>query len=93
MKFAAGVKLSVPLALIVTVPLGEVAAVTVKVLPSTSVSLARTVIGDEAPESSSTVRSGVAAVPSLTATGASLTGVTARKTVAVAVPPWPSEIE
>ena len=73
-------------------PLGEVAAVTVRVSPSTSMSLASTVIGAEAPESSATVSSGVAAEPSSIASGASLTGVTLTKTVAVSEPPLPSEM-
>ena len=61
--------------------------VTLKVLPSTSVSLASR---PEAALTVSVVSSAIVPV-SFVATGASLTGVTAIDSVAVAVPPAPSE--
>ena len=75
-----------------TVPSGEVAAVTSSVSRSISESLASTSIGADAAESSNTVTKGDPTLPSFKATGASFTGVTDTNTVALALPPWPSEI-
>src|SRR6185503_11280247 len=76
----------VPPGAIAAVPsLGWVTAVTVSVSPSMSLSLTSTSIGVSA-SSSATL------AVSFAATGGSLTGVTVIATVAVAVPPWPSEI-
>ena len=83
MKPGAGVKLSVPSVLIVTVPFGLLAVVTVSGSPSTSVSLARTLMP------SSTV-SFVADAVLFAATGASFAAVTVTATVPLAVLPLPS---
>ena len=82
----AGVKFSVPSALMLTVPcagLFSVAAVTVRPSPSTSLSLASTGM------LVSGVLIGVLAMSS-PATGASLTAPTLTVTVTVEVPPCPS---
>ena len=75
LKLAAGVKFSVPSALIVTVPFGLEAAVTLSGSPSGSLSLPSTLM-PVAAVSSLTVTAGAAWVPSSTASGASLTAVT-----------------
>ena len=82
---AAGVKASVPSALMLTVPCAgsTVAELTLSALPSTSLSLASTAM------LLSATLIAVLAVSAL-ATGLSLTGLTARLTVAVALPPLPS---
>ena len=85
LKFSAGVKLSVPSGLTVTVPWAALtlAAVTVSGSPSTSLSLPSTAM------LATGVLTGVLAT-SPAAAGASLTAVTVRLTVAVEVPPLPS---
>ena len=76
MKLAAGVKFSVPSGLIVTVPFGLEAAVTVSGSLSGSLSLPSTLMLFTA-VSSFVVTAGASAVPLSTASGASFTGVTA----------------
>ena len=75
-----------------TTPSDELAETTVRISPSTSVSFTSTLTGVETPESSETVRKGEPTAPSSTATGASFTAVTDTNTVALALPPWPSEV-
>ena len=85
MKFAVGVKVMVVPTSATVPPVGLDTAVTVGV-PSTSVSLpVRSVAGKLSAVSS------VVDLVSSTATGASLTAVTVTDTVAVSVPPLPSE--
>ena len=95
MKPAAGVKLSVPSALIVTVPSALVAFVTVSGSPSGSLSLPRTLMLLSV-SPARVVYAGAATLPSSVAIGDWLTGGTAgstcKYTVALAVPPWPSAI-
>ncbi|APX13726.1 hypothetical protein BWR18_06015 [Tateyamaria omphalii] len=67
-----------------TLPSAEVASVTRSVSPSTSVSLARTLMVTP-------VLNGVVPASSV-ASGASLTGVTVTATSPTSVPPFPSEI-
>ena len=85
-KSVPGLNATVPSALIETdpSPASTWALVTESVSPSMSVSLARTLMSIE-------TFSSVVALSS-TATGSSLSGSTVRLTVAVSVPPLPSEI-
>ena len=84
LKSGLGVKVTVPLRLITTVPSGELAATTVSGSPSTSLSLA-----------SSAMVTGVSSfvvAASSTATGGSFTAATLIVSVTVAKPPFPSLI-
>ncbi len=81
-----GVYVQTPAAVQATVPWAALglSVVTVSESPSTSESLASTFTFPAVPWA--------VVSESLTAFGASFTGVTVMETVAVSVPPWPSEI-